>query len=86
MEALEPRLLLTADPFYSAESQPEHFDLTLRIEDGARLTLLDTATSETVASTTLAEITGPVRIVGSNYDDWLRLDLSPTFVAASLPL
>ena len=75
LEPLEPRVLLSGDPWvFTAE---DSFDLTLRIDgegDGATVELIDPS-SNIVASQGLAQ-TSEVRIVGSDGPDTLRIDLS----------
>ena len=88
IEQLEARQLLFADPFFSAASYTEAANLTLRITqaDGVEtLTLVDDADGE-LATTPLSEITGAVRIVGSDFEDYLHLDIDTGTVAAEISL
>ena len=77
--------LLSIDPFYEAT---EAFDLTLRVtEEGGtqRLKLLDNAGGDEVASVALSDLAGPVRIVGSPFDDTLRLDSNTSSIRERIP-
>jgi hypothetical protein len=78
LEVLEQRLLLFSDPFFSADEWPAAVDLQMFVENSSgsdTLTLVDRGSNETLASTPLSDITGPVRIVGSPHDDILSLAL-----------
>ncbi|MDX1431795.1 MAG: LEPR-XLL domain-containing protein, partial [Gammaproteobacteria bacterium] len=81
-ESLEPRLLLSADPFtYTAAAAS---DLTLRLTDDAgaqTLTLVDTS-GAVLAERSLAD-TSTVTVVGSPGDDTLTVDFATPF---SLPV
>ncbi len=81
-------MLLFSEPFFSAEAAIAGVDLELFVEsslDGDFLKLIDRDTNETLESTLLSHITGPVRIVGSPYDDTLVLAVQPLFVSTYLP-
>src|SRR5262245_54796079 len=68
LEPLEPRLLLSAAPFYSAAAASAAVDLTLRLDTTGTvetLKLLDSAGHQ-VASQALNEVTGAIKIVGSD--------------------
>ena len=80
-EALEPRVLLSATPFYTAVSAQAAVDLTLRVENQNgvdTLQLLDTLSGSVKASAAVASLTGPIEIFGSSFDDTLHIasDLS----------
>ncbi|MCH7908486.1 MAG: LEPR-XLL domain-containing protein, partial [Candidatus Hydrogenedentes bacterium] len=82
LEALEPRILLSGDPLvYTAT---DAIDLTLRIEgqDAAAIVQLVNAEDQVVASQALSMTSG-VQIIGSDFDDALRIDLS---AAGLLPI
>ncbi|MFV2067179.1 MAG: LEPR-XLL domain-containing protein [Pirellulales bacterium] len=83
-ESLEARLMLAADPFYSAAAATEGVDLRLLIEDVdevSMLRLLDGSDQELAASP-LSDVNGSVRVVGSGFDDTFQLDIgTPTVVA-----
>ena len=75
-ETLEPRLLLSATPFYTAVAAQSGVDLTLRLENQGgvdTLELID-STRGVVRSAALASIAGPVEIVGSGFDDIFRVN------------
>jgi hypothetical protein len=85
-ETLEPRLLLFADPFFSAASASSAVDARLLIEDVGgvdRLRLIDAADNE-LASDALTDITGAVRIVGSDFDDTFRLEIDTATIQLEL--
>src|SRR5215208_5613592 len=88
IEHLEDRVLLFSDPFFSAKSASIGVDLRLLIENDAgqnMLSLVDQSTGKSVASASLSDINAPVRIVGSNHDDLLSIELGTSFVDQTLP-
>ena len=88
IEELLPRILLSAEPFYTAELESTGFDLQLKVisdTTGDRLALLQNATGEIVASADLVDIEDSIRIVGSAYDDLLHVELGHQLVASALP-
>ena len=85
LEVLESRLLLIADPFYTATSA---IDVTLKIEEVSgvdTLRLLDTSNDTVLASETLSNVDKAVRIVGSNFGDTFRLEIDTATVTAKPP-
>ena len=84
-EALEPRVVLDATPFYTATAAT---DMTLKIEQVSNvetLRLLDNNDVE-LASRAVADVTEQVRIVGSSLDDTFRLQIDASTVSSKLPL
>ena len=76
IEELLPRIMLSAEPFYTAELESTGFDLKLTVvpdSAGDKLALVEAATGEMVASAGLVDIEESIRIVGSNHDDLLRI-------------
>ncbi len=81
-EQLEPRVLLSATPFYTAVAAQSGVDLTLRLENQGgvdTLELID-STSGVVRSAALASIDGPIEIVGSGFDDIFRVESDLTSI------
>jgi len=79
LEPLEPRLLLAADPFFTAAGALGAVDLSLRVENvGPSLveTLQVFNGASLVASEAVSTITGPIRIIGSDFDDTIQVDAS----------
>src|SRR5262245_65889320 len=78
-EPLEPRLLLSASPFFTAAQAPAALDLILRHEHEGGIDTLALVDRQhgTVASRAITEIDEMVEIVGSAFDDLLTLDLDP---------
>ncbi|MEQ1826845.1 MAG: hypothetical protein ABL921_12900, partial [Pirellula sp.] len=88
IEALEERVLLFSDPFYSADQAAVGVELRLLLENQngvETLALVDRNTNALLASSPISEIDGPVRIVGSSFADHLILALQPIFVESRLP-
>jgi len=86
LEAMEPRLLLSADISYMAQADGA---FTLRMDDVdgvATVRLMDTAQGLIVASAALTDIDGSsgagVRVISSNYD--VRLTIDSSIVKANM--
>lgn len=74
-EPLEPRLLLSATPFYTAAAAQAGVDLTLRLDNQGgveTLELLDSAHG-VLSSAAVSSLSGPVEIFGSGFADTLTL-------------
>ena len=87
VEGLEERVLLAADPFYSAELSATGVDLTLRVDNEVgeqRLKLIDSVDGSEVTSALLSEITNGARIVGSTFADTLRIEVDPSFMTGNI--
>ena len=85
LQTLEPRILLFADPFYTAASAESAVDLTLKIENVSGvdiLRLIDTTNDTELASDLLTD--GRVKIVGSNFADTFRLEIDTAVIPVNL--
>ncbi len=75
-ETLEPRLLLSATPFYTAAASQGAVDLTLQLQEQGgieTLQLLDSASGSVKVSAALSSLSGPIEIAGSGFDDVFRI-------------
>ena len=79
-EPLDPRLLLSATPFYSAAGAQAAVQLTVQLADinGVKTLQVVDSAEGVVASTTALDARGGLAIIGSGFDDTLTLasDLS----------
>ena len=83
-EALEPRILLSHDPFYAATAA---FDMSLRLENDngiETLKLIDNELGEVAASKALSDIIDVVEIAGSDFDDILRIEIDPSIISTNI--
>src|SRR5262249_9630460 len=87
LEELESRVLLDGDPFYTAATATAPVDLTLRLDNtgGVETLRLFESTQGQVASQALSTIADIVRIIGSNFDDRLTVDIDPFDLRTRLP-
>ena len=76
LEAIEPRMLLSADLPFNFASSPGVTDVEVS-SDGTDVVLVDLATHTTLASQSLAA-TSAIRIIGSASGDHLTVDLTNT--------
>ena len=83
LESLEPRLVLAGDPFFAATSASTGVDLTLRVEDDM-LRLFDNSDDSEVASAELSALEQGARIVGSPYDDALKVDIAASSIMTNI--
>ncbi|MDZ4784059.1 MAG: hypothetical protein SGJ19_27745, partial [Planctomycetia bacterium] len=84
-EVLNPRWFLDGDPFYTAQDAEQGVDLRLQldVQDGVEHLKLLSATGETLARQRIDDLRGPIRIVGSRFDDSFKLEFN-TLVAERL--
>src|SRR5262249_39479257 len=77
----------SGDPFYTAALAQAGVDLTLRLVDKGgveTLTLSDSAAGE-VSSRAVSSVAGRLDIIGSAYNDTLKVELDPAVLQALLP-
>jgi Ca2+-binding RTX toxin-like protein len=87
-EPLEPRILLSSDPFSYTAAANTAVDLTLRLQEVSgidTLQLINNSDQSVLQSQALAD-TSAVEITGSDLDDRFTIDLDFDDLADSLPL
>ncbi len=86
LEVLEPRITPFSDPFYSAAGSNAAVELFIRIDDTTveeYLVVLDEQDT-VLASTPLDQITGLARIVGSDFDDVIHLEIDTSTISSDI--
>jgi hypothetical protein len=86
-ESLEPRLLLSDTPLYTAELASSAVDLTIRTamqNNAPVISVIDNTSGDTLATGSLTNLTAPLVIRGSNFDDHITLDIDPAILTSDL--
>jgi hypothetical protein len=87
-ESLEPRLLLSDTPFFTAALATAPVDLTLRTgldnNNAPVFDLVDNSSGGRLGRILLADLTAPIRITGSAFNDRFTLAIDPELLTTDL--